>query len=359
MLFVALALVALLLGWPGLLRSDGSLLGDWLGFGVVVLMYVGVSLPFDLVGEWPRMGANWREFGRKLFVGIIVHAAVYWLMGGLLLVAGRAGCLSGGLGVVGGVMVLQVQFQTQLAQVVGQMRRVRPNLDAEGRRLRRHGLAFDNVLVLDAVDKGFCGGFSGRLGLAQLVIPAHWLSESGTEYASMQMLRRAGALRRGGRGKGVVLGGALNLVLLTVASLLPNAGFGSAEQLLTTLLYMTLFSPFILLLTLIPTRAGVHECDYFAAKKGIPKRILRKVWRETAWLTAGVTDVERAVQFDGVRPIPPIATRLQNILQEPPTYAGWNAQQMTLYLSWACCGFLSRAIFVQGRPERWVFLPCD
>ncbi len=38
----------------------------------------------------------------------------------------------------------------------------------------------------------------------------------------------------------------------------------------------------------------------------------------------------------------------------------WNVARTTLFLSWACGGFLARAVHCNiGRPELWVLFPTD
>jgi hypothetical protein len=59
-------------------------------------------------------------------------------------------------------------------------------------------------------------------------------------------------------------------------------------------------------------------------------------------------------------PIPSVKSRMGALRRTGSERGAWQGARMTLYLSWACFGFLSRAVHCNvGRPELWVLFPGD
>lgn len=353
----ALALAALLLGWPRRLVTDGTLRAEWLAMLWPLAIWLALSLPFDLIGGWGI--ARWTYLPAPVtpavyLRGIVTHGVLMWLVAGILLAAGRLGCLSGVLSVVVLLMMAQLRAQVALARLTGSLRRVERDLGPEARLLHGWGLRVANVTVLAADDPAFCGGFSGLPQRARLVLPAHWLDTQSSEYAAVQIIRRAGALKDFSRWRGVVIGALFNVGGLALAALVPGGGFGSAAALTTTLCAFTLWSVAGHLFWL-PTlsRLGVLESDRFAARKGLPKRLLARTFATSDQLAA--VDAERPQRLELLfYAVPSQNTRLEHLRARRGWPGAWHAQQMALYLSWACCGPLARAVGHSiGRPQLW------
>jgi hypothetical protein len=60
-------------------------------------------------------------------------------------------------------------------------------------------------------------------------------------------------------------------------------------------------------------------------------------------------------------PVPCVRRRVAELSLRLRSIRGyWNVARLTLFLSWPCGGFLSRAVHCNiGRPELWVLLPTD
>ena len=346
--FVVVALLALVLRLPHLLPT-GNPARDFAGMSIVIGIYVLLSLPFDLIAL--RSGSLSHGYA-KIARGTILHALLLLIIAGLLLAVGLANCFSGIVALVLGTMWLQIELQHRFGSWVGGMAIVVRDLGVEARLLKRRNMEIANVLVLENNDHAFTGGFTGRPGHTKLVVPATWLDIIGSKYAALQMMRRAGALKEQRRLMGLLVAILFNLTGFIGTSLLPGAGFATAPELTTTMLAFTLWSAAGHLFWL-PTlsRRGVLACDHFLAKKGVPKRELNKLFTQSA----GYIEHDTLLQERLFAPVPSPEVRLQQVSGHEPPHAAWNAQQMTLYLSWSCVGFLSRCVGNIGRTELWVY----
>ena len=130
--------------------------------------------------------------------------------------------------------------------------------------------------------------------------------------------------------------------------------------LISALLYFALLS-FVWLLVLPRwSREGVFEADRFAYEANVPIHILEA----TAESIESLHDAEprRSRRVESVfYPVPCVRRRVAELSLRIRAIRGfWNVARMTLFLSWACGGFLSRAVHCNiGRPELWVMPPVD
>ncbi len=357
-LIVGLSAVGLGLGVPQRLASGGGLFVEWGRVAAFLIGFVVVMVPFDYLGGfW-----IWRKFAHfdKLRTGrippqtpstylraLLLHTVIYLLIAFALLLAGQANCLTAVLAVVIAISFAQIEWQDVAARQIGNIQRVERNLGAEDRLLKRQNLAIGNVRVLAASDPAFGGGYTGRPGHAVLILPARWLDEAGSPYAARQMIRRAAVLHDGGRNRGLLLALMVNVVGLALTAFVPGAGFATAAELITTVLAFTLWSA-LWQVSVLPwtSRRAVLAADYFVAKKGVPKRMLGQ--------TFAMSEMASSAEYAYPYPIPCKQERLDQLAQHERPRGAWQAQHMTLYLSWGCLGLLSRGMWGIGRPQLWV-----
>lgn len=348
-LWVGLAVLISLVGLPDTAK-DGRIFDEWVQIALFLSGFVLVSLPFDYVGGFWL----WRKFGRippqtptTYIRSLITHTVLYQLIALAFLIVGQAQCLSAILALVMLISFAQIEWQDKVAQLVGGLRPTQRDLGAETRLLRRQNLEIGNVQVMQATDPAFMGGLSGRPGHAQLVLPAAWFDEAGSPYTARQMIRRASVLRDGSRNRALAIALLSNVGGVVLCSLLPNVTFATGDGVIMFMLAFTLWST-LLQMTLLPllSRRAVAAADYFAAKKGLPKRQLKQTFETSGALISA--------DFTFPYPIPDQAERLEQLASHQPPVGAWHVQHMTLYLSWSCLGLLSRSLWCIGRPQLWV-----
>jgi hypothetical protein len=357
---VVLSGVSLIVGLPDWIARTvpAGWAGDAAGLLMFLLLYVAVSLPFDIVGGWilprryGRLFLRAADWWSKWLQGVGNLLFVYLICGLILLAAGQLGGLPAAVGVAALMMLGLLLLQWRLASLVGGLRASRqPGLPTEA--VGRH------VEVVSARDHGFVGGWVGLPGWEWLVIPEHWGRLLSADQLRAQLARRASALVTGGRRRGVLLAMAWNLTGLAVCGVLPGAGFQSLTGLLTTVLWFVLWSFLGLLILPTPSRAGVYECDRHAFDAGVARSTLEATIRALDRLQED--EPGRAAGIERIfHPVPSVVNRLAGLDAAVAPRGAWHAARMTLYLSWACLGLLSRAVHCNcGRPELWVMLPGD
>ena len=141
---------------------------------------------------------------------------------------------------------------------------------------------------------------------------------------------------------------------------MPGSSPGNAAGLVQAALWFTLWS-FAGLLTLPSlNRPAVLEVDRFALKQGVPREVLVAAISRLDRLQDDEPERTRGIEWV-FHPIPSVNRRIAALDEaEARSIGGWQGARMTLYLSWACFGFLARAVHCNaGRPALWVLFPGD
>lgn len=337
---------------------------------IIIAGYIALSLPFDLLGGYilPRRFNRPAPSSLSAYLlgwlrGVLVQGVVYFLVGMLFITAARqSGSVFLVIVLAGIVMLLQLMMQEWLARLAGSFAVSKPDLSGAEKLLKRWGLELpENVVAYAGKDEGFVGALAGLPGIERLVLPAAWLTLLNDEALAAQIARRIGVIRRGSRERGVYLALAWNLAGLWLAASLagPNA-FNTSSGLLTTILYFNLWS-FVGLLTLPSlSRGGVFEADLFARKAGVPHDVFEALLPELDRRQDDEPARSRLIETI-FHPIPSVSRRLERLREKHARAFGWwHGARMALFLSWACLGFLARAVHCNsGRPELWVMLPGD
>tara|TARA_R110002072_G_scaffold228234_16_gene385541 strand:- start:15311 stop:16531 length:1221 start_codon:yes stop_codon:yes gene_type:complete len=372
--FVLLSTAAILLDLPRVWGGAGS---DAEVIAATIAIYVLLSAPFDWVGGLilpHRFGQSFgsaAEFAPRWLRGVLVQACVMALALTAVLAAGQAGGLVAAAIALLGCMVVLVLIQGLLARWVSGLRDAGPGTAGSNPAAHDSVKATSGpaIRIYHGSDPGFTGGIVGPPGGETIVVPAHWLTQLKPEMQQALLLRRQALIGARTRTWGLLLAILWNLSgFLLAAYLVPGADVASAAGLVTLSLGAGLWNFLGLLLLPTPSRSAVLAAD----------RLIAAGSNETA---AGLSSAIRAIhelQGDEPRrgrwiervfhPIPDLENRLQELRgsEQGSMHAGsmgpkpWHLARMTLYLSWACFGFLSRAVHCNsGRPDLWVMLPCD
>lgn len=367
---VFLAVLLLLFNVPALLPMQPQSFGMELQLlAAVVGLYLLVSFPFDLFGgfilpmEYKLSEQSLADFLIVWLRGAAVQAVAYIVMAILLIQIGRSlGFIFFAL-VAAVLMILLILIQKPLASLVAGLNTVETDLSPYTEQLKNWGIAMPLVTVLAHPNPAFMGGVTGIPGGDEVLLPASWLAAFTPEEVSILLARRAELLESGGRGRGVWVAFAWNLVgLIGCSMLLANvANIGSVGGIVTISLAFTVWSFLGMLILPRFAKKAVHAADRNLGFLGLRKAQLRKLFSATERLQD-----KEAVSADAMIPtvydIPLAEDRLSAMEESGPVNdrSAWNVARMSLYLSWVGLSFLSRmAPYNIGRPELWVVAAGD
>jgi hypothetical protein len=343
-------------------------LGGRSGPSAIILtlaVYILLSFPFDLLGgyllprRYHRTNSELRSFLRSWLQGVFFQALIMGLCAFVILQAASRGGNLVGIGVFAILMLCLLQGQLAVARLVGGLRQSRAHPPIPMRNLSGQNAKQPEILVYQSIDPAFVGGLVGFPGSERLILPVAWLEVLSADALSMQVTRRLAVLATGARARGVGLALVWNVLGFALASQLPRANLTNVIGLINTGLWFTLWSFVGLLLLPTLNRPGVLEADRFALNMGI----------EEATMQQGMIDLDRLQDDEPDRsrwvervfhPIPSVTNRMQCLRSGTAERGAWQGARITLYLSWGCFGFLSRAVHCNvGRPELWVLFPGD
>lgn len=349
---VLIAVAGLLLDWPRRLvgMSDISALAWVLG------AYVLVQLPFDLLGgyllphRFGRRAPPMSRFAASWLRGVLLQVVVMLMSALLIVTVGSAGGTAVGLASYAALMIALILVQGPLAQVVGGLKEVE---------------ARERTVSLQSDDEGFTGGIVGPPGADRILLPAHWQTDAEQSALPIAISRRKTIVASGARLRGLVWAVAWNLAGFVLSvELIPGANVSEVPGLLTLSLGMTLWSFLGLLLLPSLSRPAVLEADRATLDEAEwPKEQLQATIRSLDRLQDDEPDRPRWVERV-FHPLPAVRSRLVALEQSTPArrsvLGGWHTARNSLFLSWACLGFLSRIVHCNaGRPALWVLLPSD
>ena len=340
-------------------------LPDAAAIAMTLLTFICISLPSDFLGGYVlprrhhRTGVRPRAFFAGWARGIFSQALVVGVCAMVLLEAGKRGGTKAEILCFTLLMLLLIAAQSFVARLVARFTPVARS-DGEG---SQRGPASAPVslpyAVLRSLDPGFVGGLVGFPRAERLIVPGDWQRELAPDLLAAELTRRSGAIATGGRTRGLLIALVWNALGFSLACILPGSSPSSASGLVQCALWFTLWS-FAGLLTLPSlNRGAVLELDRYAVQEGVSPQVLAAAISQLDSLQDG--EPERPKWIERVfHPIPSAHSRIAALRGAGARPGGWQCARMALYLSWACFGFLARAVHCNaGRPALWVLFPGD
>ncbi len=359
---VLLSLTALMLKLPQRFFAGSSILS---GLAIPLALYILISFPFDLFGghllpHWHnRATGTFASFFKAWLRGVLTQASLMGVCGLIILQTARTAGNSTSIIAAGLLMLLLLFSQAPIARIVGGMRIVEHDFRPALAVLSRWKVRHLHPQAYSSVDPGFVGGLVGWPGHERLILPSAWLAKLTPQVVAVQIARRTGVLATGGRLRGVALAFLWNLSGFALSTRLSGSNLGDIEGLLTSSLWFTIWSFGGLLLLPSLSRPAVFESDQFALDRGVSPALIE----ETIQVLDQLQDNEpaRGTWIERIfHPVPSVSSRMRNLQFESTPHGAWQGARTALYLSWACLGFLSRAVHCNsGRPELWVLFPGD
>lgn len=310
-------------------------------WGFVVLAYLLVHIPFDVVGGWwlPRQfsmaGHAVQRLSNALLLSAVRHACLLWVIGLVFLLSARLGGLSAVVLSSVAIASLLLRLREGLAVWVGGVS-------------RDHGDRY----ALEAADTGFTGGVSGLLANPRLIAPSAWRHQFDAETLARLLKRREAAIASGSWRRGQAFAMAFVACGIAASGFLAGADrLGTSAGLASLSLWFTLWSFGGLLALPMLSRWAVTDADRRAGLDAQDLEALVKVEE------MGDQEPRRTTRLEAVfHPIPSVSRRERVPSQRRPAF--WDVARTSLFLSAAGLGLLGRAVHCNcGRPALWVFLP--
>ena len=329
----------------------------------VTALVVCWLLPFDFLGGYwlpTRYGRSHQRFSewlRGYAIGVPLQASLFLVSGGLILCSSRAWGLLGALAAILVGMLLSILVRGL------QIRWQRVDTEEDHRKLvdamtliQSWRVFVPQTILVSHRDVGFTGGIVGLGKRVKIVIPQAWL-EFSVEQLAMAIARRALAIESGSYRRGVVTAVVWNTVGFLLCSLMPQAGLVTVAGLVTTVCWFTLWSFIGLLVLPTVSRNASLKIDQLLAQRGASADWIQATASSMDQLQDG--EPERPPLIETIfHPIPSVSRRGNEAAVA--RFGAWNVARTTLFLSWGCLGFLSRAVHCNvGRPELWTMLPSD
>lgn len=365
-----LVLVASASLWLGLPRRFLSGLSGPAAIAITLLSFIALSVPSDALGGYylPRLHGRTKisraGFLAAWFRGVVSQAMVLGVCAATILESARWGGNRAGIACFASWMVILLLGQSLIARFVGGLKM--SSVVSSADELENHiklpktpsPISVQSI-VSQSSDPGFVGGLVGLPGCERLILPAAWWNDLTVDVLATELTRRQGVLATGSRTRGLLVALIWNLVGFIVSSNMPGSSIADAAGLIQCSLWFTLWS-FLGLLTLPSiNRLGVLGADRFALDQGI----------SAAAISAAISRLDSLQDDEPIRtrwierifhPIPSVERRIAALGDADSPRGAWQCARTTLYLSWACFGFLSRAVHCNaGRPELWVLFPGD
>ncbi len=351
--------------WFGLPHKLLHGLSGAAAISLTLLCFIGISIPSDVIGGYylPRQHHRTRISPATFFVawirGVLVQALVVGLCAAALLEAGRRGGIGAGIACFTLLSLMLLAAQSMLARLVGGFTTVSPSSVPNADNTKTGSPLQLPTAVFQSSDPGFVGGLVGFPAVERLIIPDAWQRELPADMLAVELTRRRGAIATGARTRGLLVAIAWNILGFALACHMPDSSLTDAPGLIQAALWFTLWSFVGLLILPSLNRPGVIEIDRFALDQGVSPQLLASTIARLDSLQddepARTPWIERIFH-----PIPSVDHRRAALNDLRPRSGAWQCARITLYLSWACFGFLSRAVHCNaGRPELWVLFPGD
>jgi hypothetical protein len=364
-LWTLIACLGLFNEWPSKLfpAEASSLFVEIQWWTLIVLAYICIMLPLDIVGGFiiPKLTKYKREsfpkFWKRLSRGIMLHAAILWISGPLIMEIGKH---YGILGVIALLMItfaLMLLLQNPLARIVAGYKIY--GEDRENFQRRIGELLSRRTEVVKEEDPTFAGGITGLPWMEKTIIPSRWLEMSEDELKA-QVLRRIGALRTHSRHRGVIVAILWNLYGFYSASLFSGAGVETVQGLFLTSMAFVVWMCLGQVILPNLSKAGSTEADRYATANGVSESALEAALRsQMKWSRDGQIEMDRLEKL--LSPSLPVNQRLEFLRTEPSGLPGaWDSARISQFLSWSCLGWFSRADYnLCGHPQNWVLQSGD
>ena len=334
---------------------------------VLLVAYVIWMVPFDFLGGW------WlpRQYGRSqqaLFPfigdwlrGVLLQSIVFVVCGASLLWAARTG------GLTGSMIMLAVLFMLLLTLRPVWLRWLSApdNTDHESdvmaieHQVADWGVSCDPIVFRQSPTTGFTGSIVGLIK-PQIIFPVHWRTLLSNEEIAALAARRAITLSTGSRRLGLIFAIAWTLLAFITGNWFAGTierGPQTAIDLLHVTAATTLCNFLGLLVLPSVSRFASRRLDGMAVGS-VPNLVLQAAQEKVDRVQDHEARRPKAIELI-FHPVPSVALRQQRQLTTLAAVP-WHVARQLLFLSWAVCSPLARAVHCNaGQSLLWVCPPTD
>jgi len=364
---VLIALCILLLAWSQDTTSEANV-ND--AIWVVFAAYVFWMLPFDFLGGWwlPRRYGRSQQSAARFFVdwssGMLLQSITFLACGASMIWAARLA----GLG--GAVVLLLFLFLALLAvrplwvRIFSRSSTCSANDTDADTRVVQEALSHwgvDNVPIdfRGGPTSGFTGGIVGMLR-PRIVFPDQWRSLLSHEEISALAARRSLTISTGSHTMGLI-GAALWTLSAFVVGNWAAGTLTEGPQTATNLLHViagaTLWNFLGLLILPSVSRHAARRLDGMTIAR-VPQELLKSAQEKVDRVQDDEPHRPRGVELI-FHPVPSVALRKHRELVTEAAVP-WHLARQVLFLSWALCNPLARAVHCNsGQSLLWICPPTD
>ncbi len=345
-----------------LIVSDGSVISDILVLLAVLLIYIFINLPFDIIGgyilpkQFQKTDYQFSDFIINLSKGILNHSLAIFLLGSTIYFTGKYFGPYIVLPVSLCLLLILIIFQQHISRLIGSYTTSKFSTNVLN---TPNNINHQSLLIADSNDEMFTGALSGLPGKEKLIFPRMWINCLKKETLELLINRRNYSRISGNRIRGIIVAVAWNLSGLAIINFLPNAGYSTITQFVYTILWFTMWSFLSLLILPTLSRFGVYAVDKYAILNSVPLEKFSLYLDDLK--TVSSDEQKRSNLVETIfHPIPSVENRVEKLDSTYSFKGAWNAARNSIYYSWLGMGLLSRSVHCNcGKPDLWVFLPCD
>lgn len=316
---------------------------------------------FDLMGgAWVVRRKQWAQLWLSRWLrGVAVQWAVWMITAAALMLSTRAGGVGAAIATFVVIQCVLAASRGPLARVVAQLP-VTVAPPALQQAATRAGIAAQSLVVLDATDEGFVGGWSG-IRPRTLYVPLRWATlppaALEAQLARRQLVATSGAHTRG------VLGAIVwNTLGLLVVLLVLRIDLATAAGIVRLGAGMTLWAFLGVLLLPTPSRAAVYAIDAAVSRTHSAAALAQSIELLDKWQD---DEAQRAPTVERIfHPVPARANRILRLQAAHQSvnvrWHSYHVARQALWLAWGAMTPLSRVVHCNvGRTELWAMLPGD
>ncbi len=334
---------------------------------VPLAAYVLWMIPFDFLGGWwlpNRYGRSEQGLGafvRDWACGTLLQSLVFVACGTSVLWAAR------GAGLAGGVLMLLILFGILLVLRPfwlhffsrASHRDATSDLETIQQIAAGWGVTCRLIAFRSAPTSGFTGGIVGLVH-PQIIFPDQWRNILTLEELAALAARRSITLSTGSRKLGLIFAAAWTVSAFLagnwIASTLPH-GPQTMIEFIQVIAGATLWNFVGLLLLPTISRFAARRLDGMTRAR-VPKLLLEAAQKKVDQVQDNEPDRPRGIELI-FHPVPSVALRQQQQLTTEGSVP-WHVPRQVLFLSWALCNPLARAVHCNaGQSLLWVCPPTD
>ena len=337
---------------------------------VVFAAYVLWMLPFDFLGGWwlPRRYGRSQQSAARFFVdwasGMLLQSIVFVACGASMIWAARLAGLGGGVVWLLLLFIALLAMRPLWVRIFSRSSAFSANDTEADTRIIREALSHwgvDDVPIVfrGSPTSGFTGGIVGMLR-PQIIFPDQWRSLLSHEEIAALAARRSLTISTGSHTMGLIVAALWTLSAFVAGNWAAGTlaeGPQTASDLLRVIAGATLWNFLGLLILPSVSRFAARRLDGMTIAR-VPQELLKSAQEKVDRVQDDEPHRPQGVELI-FHPVPSVALRKHRELTVEGAVP-WHLARQVLFLSWALCNPLARAVHCNaGQSLLWICPPTD